>query len=126
MELDALPYGLADMPSIRRLYDMYVETYEQRINEPPITNNDEEQKFTQSLKARLSKHAHVIPTLCAGLIELEESDPVFDIQECHWLTDYLDRIGRERVGIRLLLGVCVFFIFFFFHFFYFIAKLRKN
>jgi len=73
-ELESLPYGLSDTPSIQKLIDGYVESLDDVIRENAPETDDEERKFKIKMRKIYSRHADTLITIAKGLYEFKNSD----------------------------------------------------
>src|SRR5215831_2573355 len=101
-ELENLPYGLSEMPSVGVVTDMYIESVRQLIELPRPENDEEEEKFTGVLENIKQRHNNVVSIMAKGIQELKQivgSEAVNpEIQ------DFLDRFYMSRIGVRMLIG----------------------
>ncbi len=109
-ELESLPYGLSQCPSVQRVRSWYITSYVELQKFVDIRTVEDELAFTDALRAILKRHEHVVPGIAQGIIELKRSRPEFAssvddlIDSSPYLTDFLDRFYMARVGIRMLIG----------------------
>ena len=73
-ELDALPYGLAMMPSIQTLRQWYVDSLEDVLEENAPETAEDERKFKIKMRKIYSRHADTLITIAKGLYEFKNSD----------------------------------------------------
>jgi pyruvate dehydrogenase kinase 2/3/4 len=101
-ELGELPYGLANMPSVVQVRDMYsrsfADIYEARA---PVGFADAD-RFTGLLGAIRDRHEDVVKLVAKGVLELKE-----DCGRCSKdmeIRSFLDRFYMSRISIRVLLS----------------------
>ena len=101
-ELEALPFGLSTMPSVRLLRDMYVESFCDLVESPLPDRLQDEEQFTCLLESIKQRHNNVVSIMAKGIQELKQAlgsnELSTEIQE------FLDRFYMSRIGIRMLIG----------------------
>jgi pyruvate dehydrogenase kinase 2/3/4 len=101
-ELEALPFGLSTMPSVRLLRDMYVESFCDLVESPLPDRLQDEEQFTCLLESIKQRHNNVVSIMAKGVQELKQAlgsnELSTEIQE------FLDRFYMSRIGIRMLIG----------------------
>ena len=101
-ELETLPSGLSDMPSVFHVRRMYIDSIGDLTAFPRPETMEDDRRFTRTLEAIKVRHNNVVSIMAGGILELKQSKG-FDcmspqIQEC------LDRFYMSRIGIRMLIG----------------------
>lgn len=73
---------------------------------PEIKSSDDEQEFTQMIKAIKVRHNNVVPTMALGVQQLKKSLGPSNIghQDLREIHQFLDRFYMSRIGIRMLIG----------------------
>jgi pyruvate dehydrogenase kinase 2/3/4 len=107
IELEDLPYGLSEMGSIKKVTSWYLDTFEELRSLESPSSDDDAQKFKLILENVLTRHNNVVPAVAQGLIELKEKlgeKEAKIVDNCPFLTDFLDRFFLARIGIRILIG----------------------
>ncbi|MDK2971882.1 MAG: pyruvate dehydrogenase kinase 2/3/4 [Candidatus Sumerlaeota bacterium] len=100
--LESLPFGLSETPSVRRIRQLYIDSFKHMIDFPhPLTESDEV-AFTNLIDTMKNRHANVVPTMARGLRELQEIHP--REVEGEQIRHFLDRFYMSRIGIRMLIG----------------------
>jgi pyruvate dehydrogenase kinase 2/3/4 len=127
-DLDQVP-ALRDQPAVLTVKGIYVDSFKEMVNFPPIRSTECEGQFADMLSALYKKHATVLVQMAAGAYQLreaikkgeirrdvqqaannseneeEDDDPnslEFErMEECH---AFLDRFYMSRIGIRVLAG----------------------
>lgn len=102
-ELRELPYGLADMPSVKTVAEMYQNSFRDIVDTgSPPRNDAEEQKFSDMLRSIRLRHDDVVKLIAKGVVELKEhcGRCSSDLQ----IRSFLDRFYMSRIGIRVLMS----------------------
>lgn len=101
--LNHLPFGLSEMPSVRKVRELYDINYK-RVCEWPVPDSPEtELKFTTMLAAEKKRHSAVVPTVARGVYELKSSLDL-SLQEEQTLSEALDDFFLGRISIRMIVG----------------------
>ncbi|PRP78770.1 pyruvate dehydrogenase kinase-like protein [Planoprotostelium fungivorum] len=112
VKLDKLPYGMCLMPSVRKVRQWYVSSFELLHDFPKIRSEEDEERFTKVLEEIYQRHAPTLILMAKGVRELkaEMSKHYFDNTDEIDLTDmveihqFLDSFFMSRIGIRMLIG----------------------
>src|SRR4029453_6078612 len=72
-ELEALPFGLSTMPSVRLLRDMYVESFCDLVESPLPDRIQDEEQFTCLLESIKQRHNNVVSIMAKGVQELKQA-----------------------------------------------------
>lgn len=101
-ELTSLPHGLASMPSVVAVRDMYLASFVDLITTPFPCTEHAERDFASQLTAIRTRHNDVVKLIAKGVIELKEhcGKGGGDIE----IRSFLDRFYMSRIGIRVLLN----------------------
>jgi len=101
-ELESLPYGLSEMPSVGIVRDMYIESVHQLIELPRPESYKDEEHFNSVIETIKQRHNNVVSIMAKGIQELKQAvgpDAVNpEIQA------FLDRFYLSRIGLRMLIG----------------------
>ena len=102
VELESLPFGLAQTPSVRLVRGMYLDAVRELIDMPLPSDVDEGRRFVRALETLKQRHGKVVPLMAKGLLELKASqDGALLKAEIH---EFLDRFFISRIGLRMLAG----------------------
>ena len=101
-ELEKLPFGLSEMPSVRLLHEMYRDSFRILLELPFPRTIEEEWQFTGVLGQIKQRHNNVVSIMAKGIQELKQflaGEPLNPrIQE------FLDCFYMSRIGVRMLIG----------------------
>jgi pyruvate dehydrogenase kinase 2/3/4 len=101
-ELESLPYGLSEMPSVGIVRDMYIESVHQLIELRRPESAEDEERFNSAIENIKQRHNNVVSIMAKGIQELKQAvgpDAVNpEIQA------FLDRFYLSRIGLRMLIG----------------------
>lgn len=100
--LATLPYGLSETPSVRRIRELYVNSFLEMVDFPMPQTEEDELAFTRLIDAAKNRHANVVAMMARGLMELKATRP--DEVEGEQIRHFLDRFYMSRIGIRMLIG----------------------
>nr|ABW03160.1 mitochondrial pyruvate dehydrogenase kinase isoform 2 [Pisum sativum] len=105
IELENLPYGLSQKPAVLTVRDWYVDSFRDLRAFPNIKNVNDEQDFTEMIKAIKVRHNNVVPTMALGVQQLKKRmDPKIVYEDLVEIHQFLDRFYMSRIGIRMLIG----------------------
>ncbi|KAG4946764.1 hypothetical protein AAZX31_15G179700 [Glycine max] len=105
IELENLPYGLSQKPAVLKVRDWYVDSFRDLRAFPNIKNVNDEQDFTEMIKAIKVRHNNVVPTMALGVQQLKKRmDPKIVYEDLVEIHQFLDRFYMSRIGIRMLIG----------------------
>jgi pyruvate dehydrogenase kinase 2/3/4 len=100
--LESLPYGLADVPNVQRIQDLYIQSFRDVTSFAHPRSVEDDKKFAHLLDAIKRRHTHVLPMMAGGISELKDRLGVDllgpEVQE------YLDTFNLSRIGIRMIIG----------------------
>lgn len=101
-ELGELPFGLADMPSVVEVRDMYQNSFCDLVESQAPKSAQEEREFSHMLDRIRERHDDVVKLLAKGVIELKEhcGRGGGDLE----IRRFLDRFYMSRIGIRVLMS----------------------
>eukprot|EP01118_Nematostelium_gracile_P003705 TRINITY_DN1429_c0_g1_i2.p1 TRINITY_DN1429_c0_g1~~TRINITY_DN1429_c0_g1_i2.p1 ORF type:complete len:213 (+),score=47.63 TRINITY_DN1429_c0_g1_i2:15-653(+) len=104
-DLKRLPHGLAEMPSIRSVRELYEQSFWRFRQFPFPRTSQHEEEFTQMITDIKNKHAHVQQSIAMGINELTDKKGR-NSQENEKLDfgPFLDKFFSTRISIRMLLG----------------------
>lgn len=94
VDLENLPNGLPDAPSILKLRECLISSFDQMINAPLPTDLDSEREYMAMQRRIRAEHATMHSNLADALKELEA--------EPKGLDTILDGFYNSRIGIRML------------------------
>ncbi|KAI0567164.1 pyruvate dehydrogenase kinase [Gracilaria domingensis] len=102
LELDELPYGLADMPSVKQVKQMYENSFCDIVESGLPQDYREEEQFSDMLYSIRNRHDDVVRLIAKGVIELKEhcGRGTSDLE----IRSFLDRFYMSRIGIRVLMS----------------------
>ncbi len=101
-ELENLPFGLSNMPSVRLVRDMYIESVRDLIEHPRPENSENECCFAKLLENIKQRHSNVVSIIAQGVQELKAEAGYDDLGP--EIPEFLDRFYMSRIGIRMLIG----------------------
>jgi pyruvate dehydrogenase kinase 2/3/4 len=101
-ELEKLPFGLSEMPSVQIVKNMYVESFGDLIESPRPVSAEDEERFTRLIESVKQRHNNVVSIMAKGIQELKQ---VLGSNELSpEIRAFLDRFYMSRIGIRMLIG----------------------
>jgi len=115
IELEELPHGLSDMPSVQTVRDWYVQSFNDIISEEVPATPASEARFEEVLNKIYDRHAPTLLQMARGVHEFKRElrkrhrdDPaglrrsqIWEYPEVH---QFLDAFYVSRIGIRILIG----------------------
>ncbi|GKT86960.1 hypothetical protein Ct61P_04810 [Colletotrichum tofieldiae] len=122
-ELDELPDGLNDMPSVKRVQDWYAQSFESNGNgwskqkniaarryfamvddtgDWPAELRLYNERFAKALHGIKRRHDGVVTTMAQGILEYKRKRQRMQIDNN--IQSFLDRFYMSRIGIRMLIG----------------------
>jgi pyruvate dehydrogenase kinase 2/3/4 len=101
-ELGELPYGLARMPSVVQVHDMYARSFLDIVDAPRPDSCAEADRFTDALGNIRDRHEDVVKLIAKGVLELKQhcGRCPRDME----IRSFLDRFYMSRIAIRVLLS----------------------
>jgi len=112
-DLADLPYGLSDMPSVRKVSDWYMKSLDELRSVPRPKDTADERRFTELIHGIYERHAGTLMTMARGVHELKnhlkargggEAAGDGDLTGLKDIHEFLDRFYMSRIGIRILIG----------------------
>eukprot|EP01121_Diplochlamys_sp_Union-15-3_P022312 TRINITY_DN9450_c0_g1_i2.p1 TRINITY_DN9450_c0_g1~~TRINITY_DN9450_c0_g1_i2.p1 ORF type:complete len:387 (-),score=49.87 TRINITY_DN9450_c0_g1_i2:5-1165(-) len=103
-ELERLPHGLSETPSIRQLIELYQNSFWAIVDIDEIKSNSDEEKLTNVLEKVLGDHDNVRGYITEGiqeLVNLKHSKGETLSSDVDF-SPYLNSFYLTRIGIRLL------------------------
>lgn len=102
VELSELPYGLAEMPSVVKVRDMYTTSFADIVEAPRPNSYHDAEKFSTTLSTVRDRHEDVVKLIAKGVLELKEhcGRCSSDME----IRSFLDRFYMSRISIRVLLS----------------------
>ncbi len=101
-ELDSLPFGLSEMPSVAVVKQMYVESFRDLVELPRPETIQDEQRFTETIENIKQRHNNVVSIMARGIQELRQAQGTDELNP--QIRQFLDRFYMSRIGIRMLIG----------------------
>ena len=101
-ELESLPLGLSEMPSVQVVRGMYRESLSDLIGLTVPQTVEDEERFTQTIEAIKQRHNNVVSVMAKGIQELKEYLNKEELGP--EIPEFLDRFYLSRIGIRMLIG----------------------
>lgn len=106
-ELDSLPYGLGLTDGVKRVRQMYYDSFRDILSMLEPKTAEDETNFTNLLKKIYERHRLVIAEIALGILQLKREiggggDDF--MSSCPFLVEFLDRFYSTRIGIRLLIS----------------------
>ena len=102
VELDTLPFGLNDMPSIKKVTDLYINSFKLLHDIKEIHTIEESNELVNLLCDIKKQHTYVAMDISVAIRNLIETNKRkeynFD------LDSFLDKFYRSRTGIRILIS----------------------
>jgi pyruvate dehydrogenase kinase 2/3/4 len=127
-DLDQVPM-LKDMPSVLAVKDVYLNSFLEIVNFPPIDTTSDEAAFATCIEKLYTNHAGVLVQMARGAFELRAamrngeiissprkkmSEPgsvsaaaageLLEFETLYLCHSFLDRFYSSRIGIRVLVG----------------------
>jgi pyruvate dehydrogenase kinase 2/3/4 len=102
IELESLPFGLAEMPSIRLLRDMYIDSTRELMEFPRPELPSDDMSYVQTIDGIKRRHSSVVPLMATGVLELKRLIGADALSPK--IQEFLDRFFMSRIGIRMLIG----------------------
>lgn len=101
-ELCELPHGLAAMPSVVTVRQMYEDSFSDLVSSRQPRDDVDEHSFADLLGHIRHRHDDVVKLMAKGVIELKEhcGKGGSDLQ----IRSFLDRFYMSRIGIRVLIS----------------------
>lgn len=106
IDFQNLPYGVSNNPRIEQNMQSFVDSYTAIKQLSPIKSVQDKEIFHETLDRYFSTWTQsiVIPNLCLGLLEMAQQKHLQKIEECPYLSNFIDRIITRRFAARVLLG----------------------
>jgi len=104
VELQKMPYGLSELPPVKKVQKWYEKSFHDLISQRVPQNAEQELIFTHCLEKILRRHNSVVPTMSQGILMLKEEIGSDSVHQCPFLQDFLDRFFMSRIGVRMLLS----------------------
>lgn len=101
-ELESLPSGLSEMPSIGFLRRMYIDSIRDLIGLRRPETVEDDRIFTQAIEAIKQRHNNVVSIMASGILELKQTLGFDHLSP--QIQDFLDCFYMSRIGIRMLIG----------------------
>jgi len=100
--LEDLPFGLAQMPSVGKMHEWYVQSF-QDVTEFAHPQNEADLKALGKVLDRIkNRHRTVLTTMAHGLMELRQTGGTADASG--EIQRRLDQFYMTRIGVRMLIG----------------------
>lgn len=101
-ELDELPLGLAAMPSVKDVRNMYQRSFTDIVRTPSPANAQDDDNFATLLHTVRSRHDSVVKLIARGVLELKEHSGKGSSEL--GIRSFLDSFYMSRIGIRVLIS----------------------
>ena len=101
-QLENLPCGLSEMPSVRLVRQMYIDSFRLLLELPCPRDLVEELRFTGLLEQIKQRHNNVVSIMAKGIQELKQSLGADTLNPS--IQEFLDCFYMSRIGIRMLIG----------------------
>lgn len=107
-DLNEVP-GMRDMEAVQDVKGIYVRSFLEMVESPPIVSEDDEENFATMLKGLYTKHSSVLVQIAKGAYEFRKTELAGDpdrlsIQRLEETQKFLDRFNISRIGLRVLAG----------------------
>ncbi|KAK1945085.1 [Pyruvate dehydrogenase (acetyl-transferring)] kinase [Phytophthora citrophthora] len=123
--LENLPHGLSDMPSVKQVREWYVNSARELLNFPKVETYQDELAFRDLIESIKGRHSGTLYTMAKGVHELKmelfksftekdngvsrkelgerylRSQEFADLSDLH---SFLDAFYMSRIGIRMLMS----------------------
>jgi pyruvate dehydrogenase kinase 2/3/4 len=126
-DLEHLPHGLSDMPSVKMVRDWYVQSVDELLAFPRVKNYEDELAFRSLIESIKGRHGKTLYTMAKGVHELKmelfrsfsaradgdaavrkdlgerylRSQEFADLSDLH---SFMDAFYMSRIGIRMLMS----------------------
>ena len=78
---------------------------------PEVKSNHDELEFNRMLQMIKVRHNNVVPMMALGVKQLKKTlDPKIGYEDVAEIHRFLDRFYMSRIGIRMLIGLCLLLI----------------
>jgi len=109
VELQGLPEGLHEMPSVVRVKNWYEQSFVEIRRSRPPECAETEQEFFEILKQIYDRHGPTLVTMAKGVFELKRAmiaqhGKDFEFGDVTQIHTFLDKFYMSRIGIRILIG----------------------
>ncbi|KAJ7043372.1 atypical/PDHK/BCKDK protein kinase [Mycena alexandri] len=94
--LEGLPFIVGTNPYVASTLNAYRDSFQLLATYPPVTNLEENQKFTEQLEDLVHRHTNDIPTMAKGFLESAKYMSPTQI------SNFLDAAIRNRISVRLI------------------------
>ncbi len=102
-ELESIPGGLFQVPSIQTVRDWYIESFFEITRFPFPRTVEDDRRFSELVARIKYRHRNQVQVMARGIQEFLRRNPVSQLDE-EALHQFLDRFYMSRIGIRVLLG----------------------
>lgn len=110
VELDNLPHGLNQMPSVRRVSEWYRQSFDEITRHDLPRTAEQEASFARLLATIYDRHSPTLVTMARGIMEFRQSHGLVDRKQRlpavveDDIFGFLDVFFMSRVGIRTLIA----------------------
>lgn len=101
-QLRTLPLGLADMPSVMDVRDMYERSFSEIVECEVPESDSKEREFAQLLSSIRTRHDTVVLRIAKGVLEWK--DMYGQAPTSEKIREFLDTFYMSRIGIRVLIS----------------------
>ncbi len=102
-ELENIPGGLFEVPSVQTVRDWYIESFREITAFPFPRTVEDDRKFSELLAQIKYRHRNQVQVMARGIQEFLRRNPSSALDE-EALRHFLDGFYMSRIGIRVLLG----------------------
>eukprot|EP01083_Nonionella_stella_P150129 477742_1 len=103
IDFQNLPYGVGNNQRIGQIMQTYVDSYATIKQLPKIKSRKDRDLFHDSLQDHLAAWTQtVVPKLCIGVLEMTKEQSIQKIEQCPYLSNFVDRIITRRLAARIL------------------------
>lgn len=100
-DVNNLPFTLACNPHLQKVYQIYLNSLDVLLEQPPINTFDENLVFTKLLRTLFEQHQDVVPALARALRDSKTHSPT---KHRETLQTFLDKMLVRRISTRMIVG----------------------
>lgn len=102
-ELEDIPGGLHQVPSIKAVRDWYIQSFAEITEFPFPRSVEDDRRFSELVKRIKNRHRNQVVVMALGIQEYLRRHPPSGLDE-DAVRQFLDGFYMSRIGIRVLLG----------------------